>query len=124
MKRSSHVALLLMGMGSVGAGAYALSPPRNCSQPDGAPPAAVSPATGQPAQECPPRRRWSSWSSSNSHSYSSYSSSSSPGRSSAGWFSRGSHQGTATSVIPSAGRTGGVARGGFGATGASHSASS
>ena len=42
MKRSSQVALLLMGATGVGAGAYAMTPPRDCVPP-GSPAAAIAP---------------------------------------------------------------------------------
>lgn len=54
-KRSTQIALLLMGTMAVGGGAYALMPSENCD------PNQVT-APGQPPQDC--RQRSSSWSSS------------------------------------------------------------
>lgn len=120
MKRSAHVALLLMGVGGVGAGAYAMAPLRNNCVPQSAPPSVVVPnpsSASDALQPCPPRhnggtgggyyRSWSNWS---APIY--------------------NHGGT-TSAAPAAGRSAsvgtsfgtGVARGGFGATGHSASAS-
>jgi hypothetical protein len=112
MKRSSSVALLLMGMGGVGATSYALAPPRDCAARDNTQPAAVAAAADQPAQDC--RRRWSS--SSRSYFYSSDNNSSS-------WFSSTSSRNRNPSVVPrSASHTTPVTRGGFGRTGSFHSA--
>ena len=122
MKRSAQVALLLMGVGSVGAATYAISPPRNnCVPQDSARPSAVAPnpAATSAAEPCPPRRQGIA--SGRSH-YTSYSRT---GSSSSGWsiFGRGS----ATSTVPRSSRTssgsrGTTSRGGFGGTG--HSISS
>ena len=54
-KRSSHVALLVMGTFAVGGGAYALMGPENC-QPS--PPGATAPAQPQTQASC--TSRWSS----------------------------------------------------------------
>ena len=51
VKRSNHVALLLMGTFAVGGGAYALMPRQNCEP---TPPGMASPALPT-AAECPPR---------------------------------------------------------------------
>ncbi len=62
MKRSSQVALLLMGVTGVGATGYAMTrPPANCV-PQGSPAATIAPATpgARQAEPCPPRRQWSS----------------------------------------------------------------
>ena len=140
MKRSAQVALLLMGVGGVGAGAYALTPPRNnCVPQAGAQPSAVAPnLTGAPgAEPCPPRRQNSGIGSSGRSYYSSWSSGSSntSGRTSSSWWGPifGSGR-SATSTSTSAGRSSsaggggfsssGVARGGFGGTGHGMSASS
>ena len=58
MKRSAQVALLLMGTAGVGAGAYAVTPPRSNCVPAGTPAAQIAPPVpGKPAPEaCPPRR--------------------------------------------------------------------
>src|SRR5262245_10401546 len=45
MKRSSQVALLLMGMTTAGASAYALLPPRDCAAPGSTTPGTISPQT-------------------------------------------------------------------------------
>jgi hypothetical protein len=118
MKRSAQVALLLMGVGGVGAGAYAVSPPRNnCVAQGAATPSAVAPNPAgpvSPAKPCPPRRSGYSGGYSSGGRYGSWSSWSSP------TYSRGSTAagGTRTSS------GGGVARGGFGSTGHSASAHS
>jgi hypothetical protein len=48
-KRSSHVALLLMGTFAVGGGAYALMPRQNCQPPS---PGMAAPATSQTGTDC------------------------------------------------------------------------
>ena len=71
MKRSSQVALLLMGVTRAGASSYALIPPRGCAAPEK--PAAMAPgvinpqtlapgvaSNANPAVPCKPSRR-SSW---------------------------------------------------------------
>lgn len=112
MKRSTQVVLLLMGVGTVGAGAYAITPPRNnCLQPGAAPPSAVAPnPAGAPQGDpCPPRRQGSFFARSGSSShYSSWRS----GSSSSGTYGR------STSTTRTGRSSGGaVARGGFGGTG-------
>jgi len=52
VKRSSHVALLLMGTFAIGGGAYALVPGANC-QPGGS--GMAAPSLPQTGAECPPR---------------------------------------------------------------------
>ena len=52
VKRSGHVALLVMGTMAVGGGAYALMPRGNC-QPNG--PAMAAPASPEAAAACAPR---------------------------------------------------------------------
>jgi hypothetical protein len=52
VKRSGHVALLLMGTLAVGGGAYALMPSENCRPPS---PGMAGPAIPQTNAECPPR---------------------------------------------------------------------
>ena len=109
MKRSSQVALLLMGTMAVGGGAYALMPSENCppNQPG------VTQPGGQQNQNC--NRSWRS-SGGGSSGYSSYhsgyggssSSSSSPHLSSQQHFSgSGTSSGGSSSTSP-------VSRGGFG----------
>ena len=133
MKRSSQVALLLMGTAGVGAGAYAMTSPRTDCIAPGTPPSAVAPAVrGKPALEpCPPRR-----SGSGGYYYRSYWG----GGNSSHWsrpiFSRGSATSSATpsgsvplasrGSVPSSSRgaSGGVSRGGFGSTGHASSSSS
>jgi hypothetical protein len=78
MKRSAQVALMVGGLSAVGAGAYALTPPRQDCAPAtpqrAAAPPAPSPSGGitvapgaaplpaaQPAQPCGRSRRWGSW---------------------------------------------------------------
>jgi hypothetical protein len=115
MKRSSQVALLLMGVGSVGATAYAMAPARDCTAPAQqgtvAPGLAATDVAAQAQRQaqnpCPPRRSWSSYSSGH--------------RSSSHWsrpiFS-GWHGTTTTSTAPvvrtSGSSTFGTLRGGFG----------
>jgi hypothetical protein len=98
VKRSSHVALLLMGTLAVGGGAYALMPSESCQQ---TPPGMAT------STECQPRG-----SSSGGHGGSGGSSS----RSS--FFSGGSSSGDASSSHSGSGTSesssGGVQRGGFG----------
>ncbi|MGH6738382.1 MAG: hypothetical protein ACREDY_05010 [Bradyrhizobium sp.] len=121
MKRSAQVALLLMGVGGVGAGAYAVSPARNdCVPQRNAPASAVAPnptsalAANTP---CPPRRTGTG-SSTRGGYYRSWSNWSTP------IYNRGSSTSTAgRSGSTGTSRSGGVARGGFGGTGHSASAS-
>jgi hypothetical protein len=114
MKRSSQVALLLMGTVSVGGVAYAMMPSERCEPNQ---PAVALPGQPQPQQQprnCSHRSwHWGSSSSSDSHHSSSSSSSS---RSSSGMGFYGGNSGSSsssvshsTSAIPS-----GVSRGGFG----------
>jgi len=51
VKRSGHVALLLMGTLAVGGGAYALTPHNNCERP----PNVASPSLLQGTTDCQPR---------------------------------------------------------------------
>jgi hypothetical protein len=102
VKRSGHVALLLMGTVAVGSGAYALMPSENNCQPN-RPGIAASP--GQP-NDCAPRS--SSSSSGGGHGYSGGSSS----RSS--FFSGDSSSTSSSSGSSSGSSEGGVSRGGFG----------
>lgn len=101
-KRSSQIALLLMGTMAVGGGAYALMPHENCD-----PNQVIAP--GQPQQDC--RQRSSSWSSSSGsggHGYSSSGNSSSSSRTNfvSGTSSSGSSVASSSSSS--------VNRGGFG----------
>jgi hypothetical protein len=96
VKRSSHVALLLMGTFAIGAGAYALMPNENCGPRPG------MAADLQSGAECPPRG-----SSSGGGHGGSGGSSSRPGF--FGADSSSNHVATADSG------SGGVTRGGFGA---------
>jgi hypothetical protein len=52
VKRSGHVALLLMGTFAMGGGAYALMPRDNCEPKS---PGMAAPSSPQTAAECPPR---------------------------------------------------------------------
>ena len=100
MKRSSQVALLLMGVTGVGASSYALTPRSNCP-----PPTVTGTAVpGQPAAApCQPGR---------SHFTS---------HGSGGYWSRPIFSGS----TPSGGHTSAPSgRGGFGSTGAAHSSGS
>jgi hypothetical protein len=97
VKRSSHVALLLMGTFAIGGGAYALMPGESCR------PGLAAPSGPQANAGCPPRG-----------------SSSSGGRGSSGGSLRSSFFGGDTSPGHSSSGTasdsgsGGVTRGGFG----------
>jgi hypothetical protein len=100
-KRSSHVALLVMGTLAVGGGAYALMGPENC-QP--ASPGMAGPAEPQTTTACTPRGSGGGGGSSGytrSSHYSFFGGDSS---------SRGSYSGSSSGAVPS----GGVSRGGFG----------
>jgi hypothetical protein len=101
VKRSHHVALLLMGTLAIGGSAYALMPKENC-EPKG--PGMASPSLPQGGVECPPRGS----SSSTSHG---------------GWggtWSRGSYFGgdpssnRSSSSASAESGSGEVTRGGFG----------
>jgi hypothetical protein len=100
VKRSSHVALLLMGTFAIGGGAYALMPGETCEQ---GRPGLAAPSGPQANAGCPPRG-----------------SSSSGGRGSSGGSLRSSFFGGDTSSGHSSSGTasdsgsGGVTRGGFG----------
>jgi hypothetical protein len=129
MKRSSQVALLLMGVTSAGAATYAVMPTRNCVAPDkpaALAPGAVNPQTlapggapavapnAQQAVPCPPSRR-SSWYYRSYWSGRNYGYSSSPTQPSAR-RSLFSPSRTHTSV-PSVGHRSGSGSRGFGSTG-------
>lgn len=104
-KRSSQIALLLMGTVAVGSGAYALMPHENCD-----PNQVISP--GQPRQECP-QRSSSSSSGSGGHAYwgGSSSNNSSSSRTNFSSSSASSSSGIASKSSSS------VARSGFGSFG-------
>jgi hypothetical protein len=101
VKRSHHVALLLMGTFAVGGGAYALMPRENCQPPL---PGTAAPAASQ-AGACAPRGfssgagrgGWGSYYARNN------------------FFSSGSSSGRASAAVSSDSGSGGVTRGGFGA---------
>src|SRR5512132_377398 len=116
MKRSSQVALLLMGMTTAGASAYALLPPRDCATPGTISPQTLAPGTGpvKPFAPCESGGRSSSGSRSywSSRSYS-RGSSSTPQQS--GEYSGHAPPESHTSV-PSVGHGPGT-RGGFGSIG-------
>jgi hypothetical protein len=99
VKRSHHVALLLMGTFAIGGGAYALMPGENC-EPNR--PGMAAPSGLQTQAECPPRG-----SSSNSHG-------SSGGSSSRSNFFSGDSSSHSSSGTSSDSGSGGVTRGGFG----------
>jgi hypothetical protein len=101
VKRSSHVALLLMGTFALGGGAYALMPRENC-EPNR--PGMAAPSGVQTGAECPPRGSSSggghgssggSWSRSN-------------------FFGGDSSAARSSSGSSSDSGSGGVTRGGFG----------
>jgi hypothetical protein len=93
VKRSSHVALLLMGTFAIGGGAYALMPGENCGQRPGM--AADLPSSAN----CPPRG------SSSGGGY---------GSSRVSFWSGGTSLNRSPSGISSDSGSGGVTRGGFG----------
>ena len=98
VKRSNHVALLLMGTFAIGGGAYALMPSEKCG------PARPGIASDlQPGVECPPRG-----SSSSGHGWLGGSSSRS------NFFSGDSASTRSPSATSSDSGSGGVTRGGFG----------
>jgi hypothetical protein len=101
VKRSRHVALLLMGTLAIGGGAYALTPRENC-EPKGA--GMAAPSLPQPGAECRSRG---------------YSSSGGHGGSGGSWSRSNFFGGDATSNRSSSGTSGDsgsgeVTRGGFG----------
>ena len=100
VKRSKHVALLLMGTFAIGGGAYALMPGENC-EPNR--PGMAAPSGLQTGAECPPRGS----SSSSSHG-------SSGGSSSRSNFFSGDSSSHSSSGTSSDSGSGGVTRGGFG----------
>jgi len=100
VKRSGHVALLMMGTLAVGGGAYALMPNENCRPPS---PGMAGPAIPQTNAECPPRGSSSGGSGGGSGGWSSRSS----------FFSSDSASSHVASGAPDSG-SGGVTRGGFG----------
>ena len=129
MKRSSQVALLLMGVTGAGASAYALMPPRGCVAPEkpaAMAPGAINPQTLAPGiaangkqatVPCEPGRRstWTRTSYWSGRSYYGYGSSTTQPTARRSLFSPSrSH-----TSVPSVGHSSG-ARGGFGSTG--HSA--
>jgi hypothetical protein len=95
VKRSNHVALLLMGSFAIGGGAYALMPRENCATDRPGMASDVQPGAG-----CPPRGSTSSGGSGGSSSRSSF------------YGGDSSHSPSGTS---SDAGSGGVTRGGFGA---------
>jgi hypothetical protein len=96
-KRSSHVALLLMGTFAVGGSAYALMPRQNC-QPSS--PGVAAPAVSQPGTDCSQHVS----SSGSTHGYSSHSY----------FFGSDSTSSHSSSGGSSDAGSGGVTRGGFG----------
>ena len=99
VKRSHHVALLLMGSFAIGGGAYALMPGENCESNR---PGMAAPSGLQTGAECPPRG-----SSSSSHG-------SSGGSSSRSNFFNGDSSSHSSSGTSSDSGPSGVTRGGFG----------
>jgi hypothetical protein len=99
-KRSSHVALLVMGTLAVGGGAYALLPRQTCEPPQPSP-GMAAPAPPQPGVACTTR---SSWSGSRSSGYS---------RTHWSFFGGGSSPSGSSAHGPESSSSG-VVRGGFG----------
>ncbi|KJC58735.1 hypothetical protein UP10_21930 [Bradyrhizobium sp. LTSPM299] len=104
VKRSNHVALLVMGTLAVGGSAYALMPRQTCQPPQPPPPGIAAPAVPQPGVDCAPRN--SSSSGGHGGSGGSWSSRSS-------FFSSDSSSGGGSSSS-SAASASSVSRGGFG----------
>jgi len=100
VKRSNHVALLLMGTFAIGGGAYALMPGENCEQ---SRPGMAAPSGSQANAECPPRGS----SSSGGHG-------ASGGSSRSSFFSGDTSPGHSSSGTASDSGSGSVTRGGFG----------
>jgi hypothetical protein len=100
VKRSSHVALLLMGTFAIGGGAYALMPGETCEQ---SRPGMAAPSGPQANAECLPRGS----SSSGGHG-------SSGGSSRSSFFGGDTSPGHSSSGTASDSGSGGVTRGGFG----------
>ena len=94
VKRSRHVALLMMGTMAVGGGAYALMPRQNC-QPNG--PGMAAPASPEAAAAC------SRSSSGGGH-----------GGGSGGWWSHSNFYGSSSSGTSTASAATETTRGGFG----------
>ena len=101
-KRSTHVALLVMGTLAVGGGAYALMPNQNCQPPPPPAPGMAAPAVPQTGSGCTTRTSSGSSGGGGGSRYSFFSGGSSGGDSSG--------RGSASSATSS----GGVTRGGFG----------
>jgi hypothetical protein len=95
VKRSSHVALLVMGTMAVGGGAYALMPRGNC-QPNS--PGMAAPASPEAAAACASRS-----SSGGGH-----------GGGSGGWWSHSNFYGSSSSGTSTASGSSETTRGGFG----------
>ena len=93
VKRSRHVALLVMGTMAVGSGAYALMPRENC-QPNG--PGMAAPASSQAAAACTSR------------------SSSGGDGGSGGWWSHSNFYSSSSSGTSTASGASETTRGGFG----------
>jgi hypothetical protein len=100
-KRSSHVALLVMGTLAVGGTAYALMPRERCEP---ASPGMAAPANPQDAAGC--ASRGSSGGGSGSHGY---------GSGSSRYGAYGSDSSSSHAAASSSSSSGGVVRGGFGA---------
>lgn len=140
MKRSSQVALLLMGVTGVGATGYMMSrPPTHCLPP-GSPAAAAPAVPGAAAlEQCPPRRSWTS-SGYNYNSRSSWTRTNSGSGNSGFWpiFTRGNTSATTSTSVPLSNRSAtsagvprtstststSTSRSGFGSTSSSYSRSS
>jgi hypothetical protein len=103
VKRSNHVALLLMGTFAIGGSAYALMPGENCER---SRPGMAAPSEPPADAECPPRGS----SSSGGHG-------SSGGSSRSGFFGGDTSSGHSSSGTSSDSGSGGVTRGGFGGFG-------
>jgi len=103
VKRSGHVALLLMGSFAVGGGAYGLMPAEHCEP---ARPAMAAPSGLQSSAECPPRG-----SSGGGHGFSGGS------WSRRSFFGGDSASGPSASGAASDADSGSVTRGGFGSFG-------
>jgi hypothetical protein len=137
MKRSSQVALLLMGVTTAGASSYALIPPRDCVAPDRpAAIGAINPQTLAPgaigtsagAAPCNSNARSSSYGGGRSSYWSSRSSGNTSSTTQLSGRRSLFSSSTSRTSVPTVGRASGTigSRGGFGSTGhsAGHSSSS
>jgi uncharacterized membrane protein YgcG len=104
VKRSNHVALLVMGTLAVGGGAYAMMPRNNCQPTQPPSPGMAASAVPQPGADCAPR---------NASSYGGHGGSGGIWSSRSSFFSGDSSSGGGSSSSSASGASS-VSRGGFG----------